>query len=216
MGGSLRERDDLQKFSGDDRRVNQRGQGNGGEMNFVSALARDGKRRAKLPSLRKFQAGGVVDIVERVALGIKQNLVPADDRQLVGGGRTGGESAFEGRGREEVEIGGDFVHARRNVDVDGKAIERVAAPLQDFAVSAEKQAGEIDDWAVRRVLAGNPFRVIECEVAGSGRNLQSRVENLAWGVGGIDGDGDGGWVCRRCRSPSRNRQHRDASQPPAS
>ena len=53
----LRERNNFQKFSGDDRRVDERGERDWSEVDFVSALAGDGKRRAELPSVGKFQAG---------------------------------------------------------------------------------------------------------------------------------------------------------------
>ncbi len=161
MSGILRERDNLQEFSGDYGGVDQRGEGDGGELDFISALAGDGKRRAELPSLGKFQAGGVVDVVGFEAFGIEQDLIPTDDGEFVGGGGAGGESAFEGCGRKEVEFGGDFSHARRDVDVEGEAVEQVAAPFQGLASGGELQSGEIDDGAVGGVLAGNPFGVVE-------------------------------------------------------
>ena len=161
VSGILGERDDFQEFSGDDRGVDQRGEGDGGEFDFVSALAGDGKRRAELPAFGKFQAGGVVDVVGLAAFGIEQDLVPTDDGELVGGGGTGGESAFEGGGRKEVEFGGDFGRAGRDFNVDGEAVEQVAAPFQSLAAGGELQAGEIDDGAVGGVLAGNPFGIVE-------------------------------------------------------
>ena len=183
----LRERDDFQKFSGDDRRIDERGERDGGEVDFVAALAGDGKRGAELPSVGKLQAGGVVDVVGLVALGIEQDLVPTDDGELVGGGGAGGESAFEGGGREEVEFGADFGCAGGNVDVEGESVEQVAAPFERLAGGGELQAGEIDDRAVGRVLAGNPFGVVESEVAGRGGNFQRGVEDLAGSGGGVDG-----------------------------
>ena len=51
--GILRERNDLQEFSGDDGRVDQGGEGDGGELDFVAALAGDGQRRAELPAFGK-------------------------------------------------------------------------------------------------------------------------------------------------------------------
>ena len=190
--GIAGQRDDFQKFSGDDRGIDQRGEGDGGEVNFVSALAGDGKRRAELPSVGKFQAGGVVDVVGFVALGIEQDLIPADDGQLVGGGGAGGESAFEGGGGEEVELGVNFCYAGGDFDVEGESVEQVAAPFQGLAGGGELQSGEIDDGAVGSVFAGNPLGVVEDEVAGRGGDFQRGVEDFAGGGGGVDGDGDGG------------------------
>src|SRR5580658_6649997 len=191
----LGEGNNLQEFSGDDGRVNQRGEGNGGELDFISALAGHGKRSAELPAFGKLQAGRVVDVVGLVAFGVEQYLVPTDDGQLVGGGGTGGESAFEGCGRKKVEFGGDFGHACGDVDVEGEAVEQVAAPFQRLASGKEFQAREIDDRAVGGVLARDPLGVVEREVAGSRGNFQRGMENLAGSRAGVDGDGDGGGSC---------------------
>ena len=75
----------------------------------------------------------VIDVVRLTALGIEQNLVPADDGEFVGGGRSGGESAFEGCGRKKVEFGGDSVHARGDVDVEGESVQQIATPLESLA-----------------------------------------------------------------------------------
>ena len=54
-------------------------------MNFVPILAGDGQRRAELPSIGNPQGGGVGDVVGLPSLGIKQDLVPADNGELLGG-----------------------------------------------------------------------------------------------------------------------------------
>ncbi len=193
--GIAGERHDFQEFSGDDGRVDQRGERNGGEVDFVSALAGDGKRGAELPAVGKFQAGGVVDVVGLPAFGIKQDLVPADDGQFVGGGGAGGESAFERCGGKEVEFGSDFGRPGGDFHVEGEAVEQVAAPFQSLAGGEEFQAGEIDDGAVRGVFAGNPLGIVEGKVAGGRGNFQRGVEDFSGSVGGVDRDGDGGRGC---------------------
>src|SRR5579859_7480835 len=180
------ERDDLQKLSGDDGRVDERGERDGRELNFVGALAGDRKRRAKFPAVGQFEAGGVVDVVRPVAGGVEQDLVPTDDGQFVGGRGTSGESAFEGCGREEIEFGGDFSYASGDFDVESEAVEQIAAPFERLTSRAELQSGKIDDRAVGSVLAGDPLRVVEGEVAGSGGALQRSMENLARCGGGVD------------------------------
>src|SRR6201987_6261473 len=112
----------FQKFSSDQRRVNECGQRRKAEMNLVPALAGNGKGRAKLPSLGNLQRCRVVDVVGSVALGIQQDLIPTDDCQFVSGRRTGRESALEGSGREKVEVGLHLRDSRRNLDVNGEPV----------------------------------------------------------------------------------------------
>ena len=121
--GVLRERDYLQKFSGDDGGIDERGKRCGCEVDFVATLTCDWQRRAELPSVGNFQRGGVVDVVGLVALGIEQKLIPAEEREFVGSGGTGGESLFKSCGREKVQFGGNFADAGGNVDVNGEAVE---------------------------------------------------------------------------------------------
>jgi hypothetical protein len=85
----------------------------------------------------KLQARGVVDVVRLVAFGIKQDLIPADDRELVGGGRAGGESAFESGGRKKVEFGVTSVTPAGTSTWMVKPSSSIAAPLQSFAAGFE-------------------------------------------------------------------------------
>src|ERR1700732_1564691 len=201
----LGERHDLEKFSGDDRRVDERGEGNSRELDSVPAVAGHGKRGAELPAVRKLQARAVIDVVRLPAPGIEQNLIPADDRELVGGRGTRRKSTFEDRRRKKVECGGDLTDAGRDFHVDGEAVDQVATPLENLSAGTELQAGEVDHGAVGGVLAGNPLRVIEGEIAGAGGNFQRGVEDLAGGGGGVDGNGHSGQSC----APSGNCQHYD-------
>src|SRR4030081_2417130 len=98
-------------------------------MNFVAALIGDRQRSSELPSLRKFEAGGVVDIVRLPTLGVEQHLVPANDGHLVGGGGTGRKSGFERCRRKKVEFSVNVGHAGRHFYADGEAVEQVAPPL---------------------------------------------------------------------------------------
>src|SRR4029077_16729854 len=139
----------------------QRGERSGGEVNLIAALAGDGKGRPELPSGGEFEASGVADVVRLPALGIKQNLVPTDHSQLVGGRRAGGETAFKRSRRQEVELHVDFRDTRGDFNVNREAVEQVAAPFQSVAGGGELQAGQIDHGAVGGVLSGDPFRVVE-------------------------------------------------------
>src|SRR5579863_2905080 len=124
-GRSMRQGHYFQEFSGDDRRVDQRGERSCGELNLIAALFRNRQGRSELPALRKFQAGREVDVVGFPSLGIEQDLVPTDDRHLGSGGRTGGESAFKSCGRKKIEFGVHFRCACRDFHVNGERSEQV-------------------------------------------------------------------------------------------
>ena len=111
--------------------------------------------------------------------------------------------AFECGRREEVESSIYLGYAGGDIDVDGESVERVAAPFERLAIGFEEQACEIDDRTIGRVLAGNPLRIIEGEVAGSGGNFQRGVKDFAGSRSGVDRDGDGGrggWRCCKRRN----------------
>ena len=95
-------------------------------------------------------------------------------------------------GREKVEFGVDFIHAGGNIDVDGESVLEVAPPFERLSVGLEEKSGKIDDGAVGSVLARNPLRVVQREVAGSGWDFQRGVEDFARSVRGVDGNGDRG------------------------
>ena len=151
----------------------------------------DGQGGSKFPVGGKFQSGDVGEIVGLPALGIEQHLIPTDDRHFVGRGGTGREAAFEGRGRKEVEFGIHFSLAGWNVDVKGEAVEQIAPPLQGFAAGGEFKAGQVNDGTVGGMLAGNPLRVIERQVARAGGNFQPGVEDFAGSRSGVHKDGYG-------------------------
>src|SRR5580765_8361162 len=167
-------------------------------MDFITAVTGDGERRAELPSVGNHQGGGVVDVVGLVSLGIQQNLVPADNGELRGGGGAGGEAAFKSGWGDKVEIGLDFAYALRDLHMDGESVLQIPAPFKCRTIGfetvpcgrAEEQAREIDDRAIGSVFAWNPFRVVESQVTRSRGNGQSGVEDLAGSCGGVDGNGD--------------------------
>src|SRR5262249_33833803 len=98
--------------------------------------------------------------------------------------------ALHGGGREEVKLRIHLAGALRHFDVDSESVEEVAAPFQRLAIGLEKQSGEIGHRAVGSVLAGNPLWGVENQVAGRGGDLQRGVEDLAWGVRGVDRESD--------------------------
>jgi hypothetical protein len=99
------------------------------------------------------------------------------------------------------------VHACGDVNVEGEAVEQVTTPFQRLASGEELQSCEIDDRAVRGVLAGNPLGIVEREVAGV-----AGIFSVAWKIlrlrrgRGIDGENDDRRSRGRClRLPEKRR-----------
>src|ERR1700733_5948852 len=152
-------------MAGNDRRVDEHVELHGEEVNFVAGFLGNGKRGAKFPALGNLEAWLEGDVLGGAALGIEQNLVPAEEVELLGGGGAGGE-AGSGSGEEEVEVGLESGGTGRDLEMEREHFNEITAPGNFFASGAEVKAGEIGDGAVGRVLAGNPFGVVESEVAG--------------------------------------------------
>ncbi len=131
----------LEKFAGDYRRIDQRGEGSGLKRDLrlaiVDAGRHDGQRRSIFPIRGKFQRGNIGEIIGLPSLGIEQDLIPTDDRHFVSGGRACGKAGLKGRGRKKIEFRIYFAHAGWDVDVDREAVEQIAAPRQCFSGGAE-------------------------------------------------------------------------------
>src|SRR5215467_6308294 len=139
-------------------------------MDFIIAVTGDGKRRAEFPSLGNLEARGVVDVVGLVSLGIQQDLVPADNRELRGVGRASGEAAFKSGRGDKVEIGLDFAYALRDLHMDGESVLQIPAPFERLTIGSKEEACEIDDWSIGSMFSGNPFRIVERQRAHNGEN----------------------------------------------
>jgi hypothetical protein len=78
------------------------------------------------------------------------------------------------------------VYALGNDAVEGVQIHIVAAPGDFLAVASEADAGGVHDGTVRRVLAGNPFRVHQREGAGLYGEFHFRMVDATRGVAEVD------------------------------
>src|SRR5580704_17754064 len=79
------QRNNAQIFTGDDRRIHQRGYRGGTELDFNASLRRDREWGAEFPSCGKPQAGGVSQLVGSPVCRVEQNRVPAQYGHLFGG-----------------------------------------------------------------------------------------------------------------------------------
>ncbi len=160
----------------------------------MAAGVAERERGRVLPAVGNAQAGGAGDVIALPSLGVEQHLIPAEHQEFLRCGGPGGEAADQGGGFEIVKVDEDLVLACRHFDMNGPAVQQIAAPFQRPAAGREFQSGKVGHGAVRRVLAGNPFGVIERQRAWGGRNPQPCMENLARGLGGVDRDRNV-WAC---------------------
>ena len=79
----------------------------------------------------------------------------------------------------EIELGIDFVDAGGNFDMNGEAVEQVAAPLKSLPCAVNLRPARSSNGPVGRVLSGNPFRIVKSEMPRSSGNLQLRMKDLA-------------------------------------
>src|ERR1700693_2229177 len=75
-------------FPSDDRRIDQRAQRYRVKINHVAVPLGAGKRGPVFPSVRKLQTWRKSDVANVEAFGIKQNLIPAQQSQGIGGRRA--------------------------------------------------------------------------------------------------------------------------------
>ena len=69
-------------------------------------------------------------------------------------------------GRDEIESGINTGDAGGDFDVEGPAVEQIAAPLERLAIGGKRESSEILDGAGGAVLAGNPLGIVERQVPG--------------------------------------------------
>src|SRR5262249_38489271 len=95
--------------TGLNRRIDERLQANPAESGLITILRFNGQRRGKRPTGRQLEACLEVDRLYGLSFGVKQNLVPADDSNIVGGGT---EAASAGRKQIERDFkcAGSFRH----------------------------------------------------------------------------------------------------------
>src|SRR5438552_14448058 len=73
--------------------IGQRGQRRRLELDLISGFALDRQRAPISPSGRDLQRSLILQLLGRYAFGIHQELMPVEDRELRGGGASGGEIA---------------------------------------------------------------------------------------------------------------------------
>ena len=169
----------VQELAGEDRRIDQlfeRHRREGG-LDFAGPLGL--QRRRELPAGGQAQRGRDAHPRGSRLLRLQEHLVPGKHREPRAGGGASGESArFGGRG-DEVELRFDLGGSLRHLDEDPEHVVGVAMPGHPLARSGEDEARDVADGAVRSVLARDPLRIAQRELAGARGDPHARVEDAA-------------------------------------
>jgi hypothetical protein len=178
-----REIDGAIELTGDDRRVNQQIQRDWLEGDLAARLTIDGQRGAEFPALGQQKLGLVIQLLSQNAGGIKDDLVPFKNGQLIGS-----RVAFS---LNEVEAGVEMSYARRNIEMKGEDIEQIALPRDRLAAGLELEACDAADGAVWLVIAGNPFGIVDSQRAWFDWDHFMTAQELLLGPGRIDRERNG-------------------------
>jgi len=92
--------------------------------------------------------------------------------------------------------------------VEREHVDVVPPPCQSSSVRSKDQACEVVDGTGWPVLAGNPFGIDECQRTGLDRDGKTRVNDLARGIGQIDGNFDCVISLRHKRSCKQQRDEK--------
>ena len=145
----------------------------------------EGRRELPAGGQRELRREG--DAAHLVARGINQQVGPLHGDHRI---RHHDAPAPGLRRREEVELGVELGGAGGDIHVERIDVARVAAPFDPMAAGGKLQAGEGVDRARRRMVAGDPLRVVEHEAAGRGGNGLADVEDAVREVGGVHAEAD--------------------------
>ena len=171
------------------RRVHERCERGGRELDEPCVLTLRRKRGAVLPAGGQPDARQEVDVV-RVASGrIEQHLIPGEQHQLLGA-RGRRREPFRRSRRDEIEAHIERRGALRHIACDRVHVDRVARPAQRLAARGEMQARDVGERSGRAVLARDPLGVDQRERPGLDRNRELRVEDLARRLAGVHGERD--------------------------
>src|SRR5579863_8253755 len=193
-------------FAGNDRRIHEFFERDRGKRRLISRLALDLLRRTEFPSIGKNKFRRDHDFVDGRTCWVKNGLVPLKHDQLVGGRERPSVNSAAAR-LEVVVFRFDPIRARWHVEVKREDVGQVAAPWNRLPVRSELQPRQIDDRSARRVLAGNPFRVVKRQRARLDRNHLRARDELLRRFRSVNGERNRARLRENCARCKRNGKH---------
>ena len=194
--GTGRKIETLEMAPGIHRRINQRVVGRRLERGGVARLRGLLQGSTGLPARGQRHAGLVSDVAGVVASRIQRDLAPHQVQHVAGHF----DRTFVAIARRQVlELHVDAGHALRHVDLERIHVVLVARPGQRLAVRRDHEASQLVDRAGRRMVARNPFRIQQGQLARLNRNGFVHAEDALLRIAGVDVDLDGANVRRVLR-----------------
>ena len=189
LGGDLGGEGELvEVLAGDDGGVFELLDGGGGvvggaALGMLRVVAVGGSESgADAPACGDSDGGLDGDVFDGGVGGVEEELFPLEDGELLG----------EARGDDAVEVRVEGGDAGGDGDVELVEVDVVATPGEGLAVGGEDDAGDLADGAGGAVVAGDPLGRGEGDGAGGDGDVDLGVVELAWGLGEVGGDLDGG------------------------
>ena len=175
------------------RRIDQRLERDGSELEVTAEQRRDrerrGQRRRRGPARRQQDVGRDRDVANAGALRIEDDLVPVEHRELPR------DIPRPRAALEEIVTEIEFGRAVGDREVKRIDVVRIAIPRHRVVRDGRAQRADVRDRADGAVRTGDPLGIDEHRIAAVLQwDAQRRVPDLARNVGCIDGErfGDGG------------------------
>ena len=143
------------------------------------------QRRGVSPAIGETDAGPQADLADIMACRVKAHMRPFEVEHLTRHGDLP-LVARQRRGMGEARL--DSVRACRQIDMEGKALQRIAPPAHGLAIDQKPQVHQLIDRAAGAVMAGQPLRQLQDHFACTGRDGHHLADlpQPPRGVAGID------------------------------
>ena len=180
-------------LAGQDWRIDERRERDDREEKRVALDPLRMERAIELPPGGQVHLGSDRNRIRRGIVRIENEVVERQDEEVRRHVRRAAVAVRKRLGRRQIiEAHVEHRSSPRHLDPEQKRIERIAPPRERGAAGADLERDQLGDRAVRRMLAGDPFRIGEGQRPRMDRDHEMRVLDRPRDVTGIDLERDGG------------------------
>ncbi len=151
---------------------------------------------AELPPFRQIELRSHDDAARIITRRIQHDRVPLQADDL----RRDIDPAFGSRQwRGVLKVDVQMRRPRGHLHLKRIDVERIARPLDAFAIGVDDEPAHPIDRSARRMIARQPLRVEQRQRSGNDRNNLVNGEDMALEIGNVDPQRDGAFVRRVLR-----------------